>query len=135
MERTVYQHSSRIAFADTDASGNQHFTKVFRHVEEAEHAFLRSRGVSVFDRSAGSWARVQVWCDYKRPLACGEQIGVALRMARLGSSSITWEFAITDTAGETAASGSMTTVRVDPEGHSRPIEPAERAAVTTPVPS
>jgi acyl-CoA thioester hydrolase len=135
MERPVYHHSSRIAFADADASGKLHFTKVFRHVEEAEHAFLHSRGVPVFDRFAGFWARVQVWCDYLRPLACGEQIGVVLKMARLGSSSITWEFEITNTAGETAASGSMTTVRVDPEGNARPIEPAERAALTSPVPS
>lgn len=134
MEKPTYRHPSEIAFADTDASGKLHFLNAFRHVEAAEHAFLRSRGVPVFDREAGGWSRVQVWCDYQQPLGPGDAIVVVLAMTRIGTSSITWNFEIANAAGETAAHGSMTTVRVDPAGHSQQIAPAEHAALTAPEP-
>ncbi len=48
MENPVYRQAGEIAFGDTDASGWMHFPNVFRYVETAEHAFLRSRGVLGF---------------------------------------------------------------------------------------
>ncbi|MEY4568603.1 MAG: hypothetical protein RLZZ398_42 [Verrucomicrobiota bacterium] len=129
MENPVHRQAGEIAFGDTDASGWMHFPNVFKYAEEAEHAFLRSRGVLVFDREKGGWPRVKVACDYKRPFQCGDKFEVQLEISRIGASSVTWNFEIINAAGEIAAFGSMTNVRVDREGRPQMISDGERAAL------
>jgi len=127
MENPVHRSMGEIAFGDTDASGWMHFPNVFRYVEEAEHAFLRSRGILVFDREQGGWPRVKVSCDYKRPFLAGERFEVLLEICRIGASSMIWNFEVLDAAGEIAAFGSMTNVRVDHQGRPVLISDDEKA--------
>jgi acyl-CoA thioesterase FadM len=54
---------------------------------------------------------------------------VLLGVSRIGASSVTWDFEVLNAAGEIAAFGSMTNVRVDREGRSQEITAAERAAI------
>jgi len=131
MEAPHYRYPATIAFADTDASGWMHFPTIFRHVEAAEHACLKARGVLVFDRALGGWPRVNVNCDYRKPLLAGDAIEVQLRIAELGTSSIRWEFEVINAAGAVAVSGSMTNVRVDGTGTKQAISEEERKALTT----
>ena len=129
MENPVHRQAGAIVFSDTDASGWMHFPNIFRHVEEAEHAFLRSLGILVFDRALGGWPRVKVSCDYKRPFLAGDRFEILLGISRLGASSITWEFEVFNAAGEIAAFGSMTNVRVDHAGKPTVIPDQERATL------
>ncbi len=129
MDAPLHRHVCEIAFGDTDASGWMHFPNIFRYFEAAEHAFLKSRGVLVFDRAQGGWPRVKVSCDYKRPLLTGERIEVLLEISRFGASSLTWDFEVLNATGEIAAFGSVTTVRVNGEGRPQLITAAERAAL------
>ncbi len=129
MDRPFYRHASEVSFRDTDASGWLHFTNVFHHVEAAEHACLRAAGLLVFDREQGGWPRVKVTCDYQRPLLGGDPIEVHLVVAAVGTSSVTWNFEVLNPAGETAALGSITTVRVNAHGRSQALSPTERAAL------
>jgi acyl-CoA thioester hydrolase len=129
MDAPLHRHTCEVAFGDTDASGWMHFPNIFRYFEEAEHAFLKSRGILVFDRAQGGWPRVKVTCDYKRPLLTGDRIEVLLEIARLGASSVTWNFEVLDPSGETAAFGSVTTVRVNHEGRPQLISEEERQAL------
>ncbi len=126
MENPLHRHACEVAFGDTDASGWMHFPNVFKYVEKAEHEFLRSQGVLVFDRSQGGWPRVKVSCDFKRPLMCGDKIEVQLAVSRVGASSVIWNFEIINAAGEIAAFGSMTNVRVDHQGKPQLISDDER---------
>jgi YbgC/YbaW family acyl-CoA thioester hydrolase len=126
MENPLHRHACEVAFGDTDASGWMHFPNIFRYVEAAEHEFLRMRGVLVFDRASGGWPRVKVACDFKRPLMCGDRIEVQLAILRLGASSITWSFEVLNAAGEIAAFGALTTVRVDHQGRPQLISDDER---------
>ena len=126
MENPLHRQSFEVAFGDTDASGWIHFPNVFKYVEEAEHAFLRSRGVLVFDRSQGGWPRVKVGCDYKRPLLSGDKIEVQLNISRIGAASMNWDFEILNIAGEVAAFGSIVTVRVNSVGSPQEISANER---------
>ncbi len=127
MENPVHRQAGEIAFGDTDASGWMHFPNIFKYVEAAEHAFLRSRGILVFDRAQGGWPRVKVSCDYKRPFRCGDSFEVLLEISRIGASSLTWNFQVLNAAGEIAAFGSMTNVRVDHEGRPALISEVDRA--------
>lgn len=131
MDSPHFRQASEVAFGDTDASGWMHFPNIFRHVEKAEHAYLRSRGVLVFDRGKGGWPRARVECDYKRPLQTGDAITVDLAITRLGAASVTWKFEVLNAAGEVAATGGMTTVRVGHDGRPCEIPAAERAALTS----
>ena len=129
MNSPLHRQISEVAFGDTDASGWMHFPNIFHYFEEAEHAFLKSRGLLVFARDQGGWPRVKVSCDYKRPLLTGDRIEVLLGVSRVGNSSVTWDFEVLTSTGELAASGSVTTVRVDREGKPQPISDAERAVL------
>lgn len=133
MDAPLHRHACEVAFGDTDASGWMHFPNIFRFFEAAEHAFLKSRGILVFDRAQGGWPRVKVSCDYKRPLLTGDIIEVQLGISRIGSSSMTWDFEVLNSAGEIAALGSVTTVRVDQEGTPQSITPQERTALLQPA--
>ena len=126
MDAPLHRHACVVAFGDTDASGWMHFPNIFHYFEEAEHAFLKSRGVLVFDRSQGGWPRVKVSCDYKRPLLTGDRIEVQLAISRIGASSVTWDFEVLTASGDLAAFGSVTTVRVNHEGKPQLISEAER---------
>ena len=130
MDHPLHRQAGEIAFGETDASGWMHFPNVFKYVEAAEHAFLRSRGVLVFDREQGGWPRVKVTCDYKRPFLCGERYEVLLAISRMGASSVTWDFEMVNGLGEIAASGRMTNVRVDAQGRPREITAEERGALS-----
>lgn len=129
MENPIHRQAGVIAFADTDASGWMHFPNIFKYVEAAEHACLRSRGVLVFDRAEGGWPRVKVGCEYKRPFLAGDPYEVLLEISNIGASSITWEFQILNAAGETAAFGSMTNVRVNHVGRPVLITDEERVSL------
>ena len=126
MENPRHRQTLEVAFGDTDASGWVHFPNIFRYVETAEHAYLRSLGIVVFDRDEGGWPRASVSADFKRPLQLGDRIEVLLGISRVGGASVTWNFEVLDKDGEIAALGSMTTVRVGPDGKPTILSEDER---------
>ena len=126
MESPRHRQTLEVAFGDTDASGWVHFPNIFRYVELAEHTFLSSRGIVVFDRNEGGWPRVNVSADFKRPLQLGDRIEVLLGISRIGAASVTWDFEVIGGDGELAASGSMTTVRVGADGKPQILSEGER---------
>ncbi len=125
MESPCHVHRSQVAFGDTDCSGWIHFPKIFRHVEEAEHAFLEARGITIIDRESGGWPRVHVSCDFKRPLRFGDRIEVQLGIERIGAASVNWIFEVYK-EGELCASGKIVSVRVDKEGKPAVIDEETR---------
>ena len=126
MLKPLHVHPSQVTFADTDCSGWIHFPKIFRHVEEAEHAWLAAQGIPIISREEGGWPRVHVSCDFKKPLRFGDQIEVQLGIERIGAASVNWVFEVLK-EGEVCAFGKMTTVRVDTEGRPLIIDDATRA--------
>lgn len=115
-----------IEFRDTDAAGIVHFSVYFNLMEVAEHALLRSMGMSVFLEHEGrdlSWPRVSVACDYQAPLRFEDEVEIGVTIARLGGKSITYEFELRKE--ETiCATGSVTAVccLIEHGGKPRPIE-------------
>ena len=62
-------------------AGIVHFSNFFRYMEEAEHAFLRSRGLSVaMDDGKGKlgFPKVSAHCDYMRPARYDDLVDVTL---------------------------------------------------------
>lgn len=127
MDNPRYRQTLEVAFGDTDASGWVHFPNIFKYAELAEHAFLRSLGILVFDRNEGGWPRVKASADFKKPMRAGDRIEVLLGISRVGGASVTWDFEILGNNGELAAFGSMTTVRVGGDGKPKILSDGERA--------
>ncbi|MBX3393836.1 MAG: acyl-CoA thioesterase [Phycisphaerae bacterium] len=84
----------RVQFSETDLAGVMHFSNYFRWMEEVEHAFLRSLGMSVMQNVAGieiSWPRVQVSCEYFAPLYFEDVVDVHMTVTDVREKSMTYE--------------------------------------------
>lgn len=116
----AFRTSRRIEFADTDAAGIAHFSAYFRLMEEAEHEFLRSIGLSVLlrdEEGAISFPRVRAECDYRAALRFEDVAEIDVRVLKLGRRSIGYEFAFAR-GGEPIARGQIVCVccRVSNDG-------------------
>ncbi len=102
----------RIEWIDTDAAGIAHFTVFLKYMEQAEHEFLRDRGLSVLmsdDEGNLSWPRVSVRCDYLQAVVFEDELEIEVHVDRLGTKSITYGFHFYHD-GEEIAVGAITAV-------------------------
>ena len=120
-----------VQFADTDLAGIVHFSSLFRIMEEAEHAFLRSLGLTVYE-SHGigvTWPRVSVKADFHSPARFEDELEVAVAVAGMTSKAVTYSSVIS-TNGRKVATGSITAVCCRYEG-----EHEDRRLKSTPIPN
>ncbi len=107
-----FRMKRRVEFAETDLAGVLHFANYFRYMEEIEHAFWRSLGISVIVRDSDrsiSWPRVAVHCDYRAPAHFEDELELVLELAKIGERSL--EFKVEFWRGsERLAQGRYTTV-------------------------
>ncbi len=90
----TFSITRRIQFSETDMAGIMHFSNYFRLMEEVEHAFFRSIGMSVVMQHDGlhiGWPRVAANCEYFGPLRFEDEVTLNLRVARLGEKSFNYE--------------------------------------------
>jgi len=109
---SAFTTSRRVEFRDTDAAGIAHFTALLAYMEEAEHAFLRHVGLSVHaDGPSGimSWPRASLQCDFEGAAKFEEVVDIAVRIQRLGRTSVTYGFELSH-QGRSVAQGTMTSV-------------------------
>jgi acyl-CoA thioester hydrolase len=88
----VLSYRRRVAWRDTDASGAWHFTAALHYVEEAETQFLREAGIP--HQTTMALPRIYVEAQFRCPVGFDDEIEVRLSLARLGTSSIHYEFTI-----------------------------------------
>ena len=83
-----------VQFAETDMAGIVHFANYFRMMEEVEHAYFRSIGLSVsmqHDDIHVGWPRVSAGCEFFGPVKFEEEIELKMRVTRVGDKSFTYE--------------------------------------------
>jgi len=93
MSRT-FTITRRVQFAETDMAGVMHFSNYFRWMEEVEHAYFRSLGMSVVQERDGamiSWPRVRVSCEYFGPLRFEDEVELRFVITDLSEKSMTFE--------------------------------------------
>ena len=121
----IYQR--RVQFADTDAAGVVHFSRMLCYAEEAEHDLLGLLGIPLMGN--GGWPRVHVECNYRAPVRLGDTVDIMISALQLGRSSIQWAFSMS-IEGRCVAEGEMKTVRVDEAGNPVELNAAWRASLT-----
>jgi YbgC/YbaW family acyl-CoA thioester hydrolase len=102
----------RVQFAETDMAGIVHFANYFRWMEEVEHAFFRSLGLSVAMRHENieiGWPRVNVGFEYYGPLRFEDEVELRLRVTKVGGKSLSYEVDVL-LGGKLAALGKSTSV-------------------------
>lgn len=82
----------RVEFSETDMAGIIHFSSYFRYMEVTEHAFLRSRGLTVSGKDGIGWPRVDVGCQFRAPLRFEDEVDVYLSIDELKDKSIRYTF-------------------------------------------
>jgi 4-hydroxybenzoyl-CoA thioesterase/acyl-CoA thioester hydrolase len=137
---SVFTFERRVEFCETDAAGIAHFSSLIVFMEQAEHALLRSLGLSValthtslFKKSVSkdttySWPRVKVECDFQAPARFEDVLWIETSVASLGTKSVTYQHRITNN-GSVIASGKMTCVCCALQGDSMasvPVPPRIR---------
>ena len=68
---TTYTTTRQVEFAETDMAGIMHFANFYRWMENVEHEFFRSMGLSIHTELDGQhigWPRLESICKFKRPL-------------------------------------------------------------------
>lgn len=108
-----FVYRRRIQFAETDMAGIVHFSVFYRIMEETEHAFFRSLGLSIMapqpDGTVIGWPRVRAQCAFIAPAFFEEEIEIEARVRRRGFKSLTMAYLFR--RGETVlATGEMKTV-------------------------
>ena len=88
-----FLYRRRIQFAETDMAGIVHFSRYFRFMEEAEHAWWRAAGLSIAPADpARGWPRVAAAFNYKRPLRFEDEFTVAARITGVSRRTIQYGF-------------------------------------------
>jgi 4-hydroxybenzoyl-CoA thioesterase/acyl-CoA thioester hydrolase len=108
----VFRATRRVEFRDTDAAGIIHFSRFFTFMEEVEHEFLRSLGLSVLWRDGEgpiSWPRVSATCDISGTVRFEDELDVELHVERLGEKSVTYACKF-EHGGRAIATGKVTAV-------------------------
>lgn len=112
-----------VAWNETDAAGHNHFAAAFRWLEEAEHALLRALGMPV--EEIARIPRVHIDIDYKDRLYYGQPIAVQVTVAKVGTSSCTYDFEVRTEEGTVAVSGSLVVVHASSTSTGSAPWPAE----------
>lgn len=108
----IHTLTHRVAFSETDMAGVVHFSCFFKWMEEVEHAFFRSLGLSVAMQHEGlhiGWPRVTAKCDYTGPVRFEDQVECRMAVQRVGEKSFSYtvDFLV---EGRPVASGAVTSV-------------------------
>lgn len=122
-----HRERMRVRWVDTDAGGRIHFTAAFRWAEAAELELYRKLDLLA---QVPHLPRRHVDAEFHRVLVFDDEIDVALSVASVGTTSITFEWQITRD-DELAIDGRHTVVCVDAHGTPQPLDDATRAALTS----
>jgi acyl-CoA thioester hydrolase len=107
-----FSMTRRVTFPETDMAGVAHFSNFFRWMEEVEHAFFRSVGLSVAMQHEGmhiGWPRVSSQCDFLGPVRFEDEVELKLRVTKVGEKSFNYEVDFF-CRGKKVAVGKMTSV-------------------------
>jgi acyl-CoA thioester hydrolase len=110
---STFTTTRRVEFAETDMAGIVHFANFYRYMEQAEHEFFRSLGLSIMQRqddgSIIGWPRVSGSCHFEAPAFYDDVLEIRIIVERKGVRSLTMRYEFWK--GETRiARGQMKTV-------------------------
>jgi len=125
----THVYRRHIRFADTDAAGVAHFSRLLVIIEEAVHDFFQSKALPIMD-AATAWPVVSIHADYSSGCRFQDEITVSLSVDQIGTSSLGFSFAAAKADGSACFGGVATLCHIDPALHApAPIPEKTRNAL------
>ena len=123
-----------VRWGDVDAAGVICYGAYVRFIEMAETELFRAAGIpygKVFERYDCWLPRARLLCEFRKPAVLDERLTVSVRVKRIGTSSITLEFAFDNAAGERVTDCEIVLVCVDRQAFKpKPVPDGIRHALT-----
>ena len=108
-----FEAQRRVEFCETDMAGIAHFSNFYRWMEQIEHDFFRSLGLTIVnpqdDGSVIGWPRVSASCRFESPVTYEDILDIRLTVQRIGVKSVTYDVHFS-TQGRAVAKGTIKTV-------------------------
>lgn len=120
---SMHEYSRRVEFADTDAAGVVHFSRLLCFVEEAEHDWMRTLSLDPFPPGEG-WPRIGAEVRYLAPAHFQDVLQVGLSGLVPRQRGLNYDFCVTrESDGMAICRGTMQVVhvRITPDGTFEPI--------------
>lgn len=112
---------TRVGFDETDAQGIVYYGRYMPYFDRARVEYLRHLDLLHRSSAVPEFVIRSQQVDYHAPARFDDELEVFVRVSRLGSSSMTWEFAAEHVAsGRQLVTATQTQVRVDLEQR-RPV--------------
>ncbi|HEY4413667.1 MAG TPA: thioesterase family protein [Gaiellaceae bacterium] len=92
MSEYAFSARTRVGFSDTDAQGIVYYGRYNPYFDLARVEYLRSLGLLRYE-SAGEFVMRANDVEYFAPAMFDDEIEIRVRVARVGRTSITYEFA------------------------------------------
>ncbi len=127
--RDVYQNTVR--FEETDAQGIVFYGNYATYQDEAFTEYMEAVGYPYEAAERRGWDVhvVDLSLQYHEPARFRDRLTNALRVARIGNTSITFEYECRNAEGDVLVDGSVTHVVVDGSGSPIRVPEAFRKAI------
>jgi acyl-CoA thioester hydrolase len=127
-----FVYVTRVGFDETDAQGIVYYGRYMPYFDRARVEYLRALGVLVREPADPEFVMRAQHVEYVAPARFDDQLEVYVRVRRIGTTSIDWQFeAFNVDTGEKLATANQTLVAVD-LAKRRPVRVDEgfRTAIT-----
>jgi 4-hydroxybenzoyl-CoA thioesterase len=107
----------KVRFGDIDHAGIVYYPRFLHYFHVAlEEFFAGALGRPYhrfLDEDRVGLPTVHLAIDFRSPLRFGDEIGVEVRVAEIGTSSVRWRYTVTKAGGTLAAEADIVTVALD----------------------
>ncbi len=116
-----YVYTTRVGFDETDAQGIVYYGRYMPYFDRARVEYLRDLGVLTREPADPEFVMRAQHVEYHAPARFDDELEVFVRVRRIGTTSITWEFEAHNAAtNERLVAATQTSVAVDP-GARQPV--------------
>lgn len=126
-----FSYETRVGFDETDAQGVVYYGRYMPYFDRARVEYLRHLGQLDAGAGVAQFVMRAQHVEYHAPARFDDRLEVFVRVNRIGSTSVNWQFAATDL--ETSVhlvSADQTVVQIDHASRKpMPVSPTFRAAV------
>jgi acyl-CoA thioester hydrolase len=109
-----FAYRTRVGFDETDAQGIVYYGRYMPYFDRARVEYLRSLGILVREPADPEFVMRAQHVDYLAPARFDDQLDVYVRVRRIGTTSIDWQFEAFDVeTGSKLCTANQTLVAVD----------------------
>ena len=126
-----FSNRARVGFDETDAQGIVYYGRYMPYFDRSRVEYLRHLGVLIREPADPEFVMRAQHVEYHAPARFDDELDVFVRVRRIGTTSIVWEFeAYNAASGERLVTAHQTLVSVDlAERQPVPVEWRVRDAV------